>query len=57
MRYYSAAKYKNDIFPFAITRLDLEGIMLSEKAKSRKANTIRFHSYVKSKKQNNEQTK
>lgn len=56
MRYYSDIT-KNDILPFTI-RLDLEGIMLSEKVKSRKANTILFHSYVESKKQNmNKQNK
>ena len=39
MKYYSAIK-KNEILPFAMTWLELEGIMLSEISQSEKAN---FH--------------
>ena len=35
MEYYSAIK-KNEIFPFATTRVELEGIMLSEISQSEK---------------------
>ena len=50
MEYYSAIK-KNEILTLATTWMDLEGIMLSE-ISQRKTNTIWFHSYVESKKQN-----
>ena len=46
--YYSAIK-KNEILPFAATWMDLEGIMPSE-ISQRKTNTVRYHSYVESKK-------
>ena len=48
--YYSAIK-KNEILPFAMMWLELEGIMLSE-ISQRKTNTRWFHSYVEFKKQN-----
>ena len=47
--YYSAIK-RNEIFPFAMTWMELESIMLSE-VSHRKTNTIWFHSYVEFKKQ------
>ena len=47
---YSLA-IKNEIFPFAGTQMDSEGIMLSEVIQ-RKGNTIRYYSYVESKKYN-----
>ena len=50
MEYYSAIK-KNEVLPIAATWMDLEGIMLSE-ISQRKTNTVRFHLYVESKKQN-----
>ena len=46
MKYYSAIK-KNKILPFAVTWMDLEGIMLSEMGQ-RKTNTV-YHLYVESK--------
>lgn len=49
MDYYPAIK-TNGIFPFAVTWMDLEGIMLS-KVSQRKTNTM-FQLYVGSKKQN-----
>ena len=49
MEYSSAIK--NEIFPFAGTQMDLEGIMLSE-VRQRKRNTIRHYSHVESKKYN-----
>ena len=45
---YSSA-IQNEIFPFAEAQMDLEGIMLSE-VRQRKRNTIRYYSYVESKK-------
>ena len=50
MEYYSAVK-KNEILPFVTTWMDLEGIMLSEISQT-KTNTVWFHLYVESKKQN-----
>ena len=46
MEYYSAIK-KNEIMPFAATRMDLEMIILSEVSQT-KTTTIRYHVYVKS---------
>ena len=39
---------KNEILPFLMTQVDLEGVMLSE-INQRKTNTIRCHLYVQSK--------
>ena len=50
IEYYFAVK-KNEIFPFAIRWMDLEGIMLS-KIRQRKTNNIWCPSYVPSKDQN-----
>ena len=50
VEYYSFMK-NNEILPFTIRWMDLEGIMLSE-ISQRKKNTILFHSYVEFKKQN-----
>ena len=50
MKYYSAIK-KNEIFPFATTWMDLEGIMPSE-ISQRKINIRWFHLCVETKKQN-----
>ena len=47
MEYYSAVK-KNEIMPFPTTRMDVEGIMLSE-ISQRKTNIVCFHLYVESK--------
>ena len=47
MEYYSAIKM-NEILPFAITLIDLEGITLSE-VRQRKTNTV-YQLYVASKK-------
>ena len=44
MEYYLAMR-KNEIWPFAATWLELEGIMLRE-VSQRKTGTICFHSYV-----------
>ena len=44
MESYSASK-KNEILPFATTRMELECIMLG-KISQRKTNIISFHSYV-----------
>ena len=49
--YYSAIK-KNEILPFVTMWMDLEGIMLSEKDRQRKTNTVRSHLYMESKKYN-----
>ena len=46
MEYYSVIK-KNEILPFAITWMSLEGIMLSEISQT-KTNTV-YHSHVESK--------
>ena len=50
VEFYFAVK-RNEIFPFATTWTNLEGIMLSETSQ-RKTNTAWFHLYVDSKKQN-----
>ena len=50
VEYYSTIK-KNEILPFAPTWVELEVTMLSE-IRQRKANTMWFHLYVESKKQN-----
>ena len=42
---YYLAMRKNEIWPFAATWLELEGIILSE-VRQRKTDTICFHSYV-----------
>ena len=42
---------KNDILPFAATRMDLEDIMLSE-MHQRKTKNVWYHLYVESKKYN-----
>ena len=44
MEYYLATR-KNEIWPFAATWMELDGIMLSE-ISQRKTDTICFHSYV-----------
>ena len=41
---------KNEILPFSTTRMNLEGIMLSEIIRERKTNTICHHLDVESKK-------
>ena len=46
MEHYSAIK-KNEILPFVITWMNIEGIMLNETSKT---NTVCFHSYMESKK-------
>ena len=48
MEYYSAI-IKNEIMPFAATRMDLVIIILSE-VRQRKTNIIWYHLYVESKK-------
>ena len=50
MEYYSAIK-KTEIFPFATTWMELEGIMLSE-ISQRNTSIIRLHSYEDFKRQN-----
>ena len=50
MEYYLAIK-NNGILSSVATRMDLEGIMLSE-IRQRKTNTLLYHLYVKSKKYN-----
>ena len=40
---------KNEMVPFATTWLDLEIIVLNQKKKIRKRNTIRYHIHVESK--------
>ena len=47
MEYYLATR-KKEILPFAITWMDLKGIILSE-IYQRKTNTVCFHLYVESK--------
>ena len=54
MEYYSAIK--NEILPFATTKMDPEGIKLTELSQ-RKTNTISFHLHVLSKKINEEKGK
>ena len=49
--YIHISHKNNDILPFATTWFGLEGIMLSE-ISQRKRNTILYHLYVRSKKQN-----
>ena len=49
--YYSAIR-KNEILSFASTWMDLEGITLSEISHT-KTNTVRYHLYVESKRNNN----
>ena len=52
VEHYSAIK-KNEILPFAMTWLKLEGIMLNEiRQREKDKNTILFHSYLEFKKQN-----
>ena len=48
MEQYSVIK-KNEIMPFATTWMDRETVILSE-VKAEKDNTIWYHSYVESKK-------
>ena len=43
---------KNEILCFVTTWMDLEGVMLGELSQTAKMNTILFHLYVASKKQN-----
>ena len=50
MEYYSAIK-KNEILPFAIMWMELEGIMLSE-ISQRKTKIIGLHSFEDLKRQN-----
>ena len=50
MEFYLAIK-KNEILPFAATWMDLENIILSE-VSQRKTNTLCYHLYVESKKNN-----
>ena len=50
MEYYSTIK-KNGILPSVTTWMDLEGAMLNERSQ-RKTNTVCFHLYVETKKQN-----
>ena len=51
MEYYTAIK-KNEILPFATTRMDLQGIMLREISQT-KTNTVRYHLYVELKNKTN----
>ena len=46
---------KTEILPFVTTRMELEGIMLSEKSQ-RKTNNVWSHLYMESKKQNKTKT-
>ena len=50
MEYYSSIK-KNKILPYAITWMDLEGIILSEVSQT-KTNTLRHHLFLESKRYN-----
>ena len=43
---------ENEILPFATAWMILEGVMLSEKVRQRKTNTISSHLYMESKKTN-----
>ena len=43
MEYYSAIK-RNEILPFAMTRMELKSKMLNKRSQSEKTNTIQFHS-------------
>ena len=49
MEYYSAIK-KNEIMPFAATRMDLEIVILSEVSQTEKDRYHMYHLYVESKK-------
>jgi len=55
MEYYSTIK-NNEILPFAPTKIDLEGIMLSEIGQT-KTYTVGSLLYVESKNNNNNKTK
>ena len=48
MEYYSTIK-KNEIMPFAVTKMDLEIVILSELSQI-KTNIMRYHLYEDSKK-------
>ena len=48
MEYYLDIK-KNEIMPFAASRMDLEIIILREVISQRKTNTVIYHLYVESK--------
>ena len=50
MEYYSAIK-NSEILPHVTTRMNLEGVMLSEISQTEKTNTEWSHLYVESKKQ------
>ena len=50
MDYYSAIE-KNEILPFAATQMDLKNTILIE-ISQRKTNTVLYHLYVQSEKQN-----
>ena len=47
MEYYSTIK-KNEIMPFAVTKMDLEIVILSELSQI-KTNIMRYHLHVESK--------
>ena len=49
MEFYCSATKKNEILPFAVTWLDLEGIMLIE-IKQRRTNSVCYNLYLESKK-------
>ena len=51
MEYYTAVK-KKEILPFSIARMNLENIILSEKASERKTDTLWSHLHVKDNEQN-----
>ena len=42
-------KEKNEILPFAATWIDLQGLVLSERVRQRKINTVCYCLYVESK--------